>query len=162
MDVKHQSQADLPKEFWWAEGREALQADWTSGDFSTWIEGNTDYKAFGVEFGLDGVIEMLPAYQRAIVARSLSVASNPNWVTAKVSRRITYERMGFNPTIAGQAFVELGRQGFVSARAVMAECYADHYLGQYLMWSAHERDVPNWFWTNFTESGNSQPNWEFG
>jgi len=26
---------DIPKEFWWAKGHEALKQDWTTGDFST-------------------------------------------------------------------------------------------------------------------------------
>jgi hypothetical protein len=29
---------DVPKEFWWAKGHEALEQDWAAGDFSTWID----------------------------------------------------------------------------------------------------------------------------
>jgi hypothetical protein len=65
MGQKRAQQVEVPKEFWWAEGHEALEANWNSGDFSTWIEGKAQCKAFGVQFGLDGLLEMLPVERRA-------------------------------------------------------------------------------------------------
>jgi TIR domain len=40
----------VPKEFWWAEGQSALQQNWTTGDFETWIKKTTRLRAFGVSF----------------------------------------------------------------------------------------------------------------
>ncbi|MHC9419874.1 hypothetical protein ACYZX9_14895 [Sphingomonas citri] len=45
-----QSDAELPREFWWAEGHEALDQNWESGDFSTWINHKYHWRAFGVRF----------------------------------------------------------------------------------------------------------------
>ena len=53
---------DIPKEFWWAEGHEALEQDWAAGDFSTWIErGSVQLKAFGVTFARADIQKLLPS-----------------------------------------------------------------------------------------------------
>jgi hypothetical protein len=52
---------DIPKEFWWAEGRQGLEQDWAAGDFSTWIErGSIQLKAFGVTFARADIQKLLP------------------------------------------------------------------------------------------------------
>lgn len=48
----------IPIHFWWAEGREALDQVWPTGDFATSIEGKP-IKAFGVEFNKGDVLSML-------------------------------------------------------------------------------------------------------
>jgi hypothetical protein len=40
----------VPKEFWWAKGHRALDQNWTTGDFETWIKSTTRLRAFGVSF----------------------------------------------------------------------------------------------------------------
>ncbi len=52
---------ELPREFWWAEGHEALEADWAAGDFSTWIENTYHWQAFSIEFDRNGIGAMLVA-----------------------------------------------------------------------------------------------------
>jgi len=52
--------APLPKEFWWAEGHDALIQDWATGDFSTWIDDKFHLQAFGTEFSRADVLAMLP------------------------------------------------------------------------------------------------------
>ena len=37
LDDKKSTSANIPKNFWWAEGHQALEQDWSVGDFSTWI-----------------------------------------------------------------------------------------------------------------------------
>jgi hypothetical protein len=52
---------DVPSEFWWAEGHEALEQDWPVGDFSTWIkDGRIQLKAFGIKFARADVEILLP------------------------------------------------------------------------------------------------------
>jgi hypothetical protein len=52
---------DIPKEFWWAKGHAALEQDWVTGDFSTWIDrGNTELKAFGVTFARADIERLRP------------------------------------------------------------------------------------------------------
>jgi Predicted pPIWI-associating nuclease len=51
----------IPKEFWWAEGHQALEQDWATGDFSTWIKRDSiQLKAFGVTFARDDIQKLLP------------------------------------------------------------------------------------------------------
>lgn len=52
---------DIPKEFWWAEGHEALEQDWVTGDFSTWVQrGSIQLKAFGVSFARSDIEKLVP------------------------------------------------------------------------------------------------------
>lgn len=51
---------EIPKEFWWAEGHEALEQDWAAGDFSTWIEHSIQLKAFGVTFARADIEKLVP------------------------------------------------------------------------------------------------------
>jgi len=58
--AKHSfSNAVLPKEFWWTEGGESLRENWQSGDFSNWIDGQFEWKAFGVLFDRADIQHML-------------------------------------------------------------------------------------------------------
>ena len=36
---------EVPKDFWWAQGEAALQQNWTTGDFDTWIDHSVHLKA---------------------------------------------------------------------------------------------------------------------
>jgi hypothetical protein len=58
----------VPENFWWAEGHSALEQDWTTGDFATWIEQTTHVRAFGVQFDFAGLREMLPPEVAALLA----------------------------------------------------------------------------------------------
>ena len=51
---------DLPTEFWWAEGHDALIQNWKSGDFETWLEQKHHLRAFGVRFRRSDVERALP------------------------------------------------------------------------------------------------------
>jgi hypothetical protein len=51
---------DVPKEFWWAKGHEALEQDWVVGDFSTWFDGRIELKAFAVTFARADIEKFLP------------------------------------------------------------------------------------------------------
>jgi SEFIR domain len=52
-DSKFADHVDIPIEFWWAEGEAALNQNWTTGDFDTWVGRGIDaihLQAFGVTF----------------------------------------------------------------------------------------------------------------
>jgi predicted nucleotide-binding protein len=51
---------EIPREFWWAEGHEALEQNWTTGDFETWIKRTTHLRAFGVSFLRVDIVKMIP------------------------------------------------------------------------------------------------------
>ena len=62
--VREQPPSDdvaIDKNFWWAEGHEALTQDWRSGDFETWLKnGGVRYRVYGVTF-LKGDVERIAA-----------------------------------------------------------------------------------------------------
>jgi predicted nucleotide-binding protein len=52
----------VPSEFWWAEGGEALEQDWSTGHFGTWISNQTvRLEAFGVQFRRAEIEQLKPA-----------------------------------------------------------------------------------------------------
>ena len=46
---------EIPPDFWWAEGEAALEQNWSSGDFDTWIDQRIHVQAYGVVFSEAGV-----------------------------------------------------------------------------------------------------------
>lgn len=154
--------AVIPTKFWWAEGHEALDQDWASGDFSTWIDRSVEWKAFGVTFALSGVLEMLPFERRGLTALSLSVAGNTAWISAIEARKFAYKEGGVNPTMAATAVIEQAKQGFLTARAVLAQGSKGGVHKTDWDWEAREWDVPLWFWNGFTDEGSSSQSWDTG
>jgi hypothetical protein len=152
----------LPAEFWWAGGKEALEQDWDTGDFSTWIDHAEHWQAFGVTIELDGVLEMLPFERRAIVTRELSVAADPAWVPAREVRRFVYEVTNINPVSAGRFVIDRARLGFLTARAVLAQGSHGTRHANDWSWQFREWDIPAWFWINFTSEASSSQDWESG
>ena len=152
---------DLPREFWWAEGHEALDQNWDTGDFSTWLSQTFHWRAYGVRFALEDLLELIAFEERATTRRCLSVAGNPAWISAREARRFAYEEARLQPARAGNAIVDQCRLGFVAARAVEM-CSA---LGrEQTDWTneAREWDVPLWFWKEFTGEDASSQDWESG
>jgi hypothetical protein len=49
----------LPKRFWWARGKAALDQNWGTGDFETWLDRRIHLRAYGVEFEAASVLSML-------------------------------------------------------------------------------------------------------
>lgn len=150
---------ELPPTFWWAEGHEALEQNWPTGDFATWIDGKGEYRAFGVELDLDGVLGMLPFEERASVARRLSVAGNAAWMPARQASLLACKAPG---VVSGSAAVlDHARLGFVTGRAVLAQGFADQNSSR-LMWEEREWDVPASFWEDCMRRGEAYRNWQLG
>lgn len=153
--------AELPREFWWARGHEALEQNWDTGDFSTWIDRNYHWRAFGVRFALDDLLKLTPFDQHASIRRQLSVAGNPAWVSAREARRFAYENAGLNPMTAGKVVVEQCRLGFITGRAVEMRWGLGSKPDDWTE-EAREWDIPIWFWEEFTTQDASSQNWEQG
>ncbi|MCP5380663.1 MAG: hypothetical protein H6915_03015 [Novosphingobium sp.] len=157
---KEERSAKIPQGFWWSEGHAALQQDWRSGDFETWIDGKLQCKAFGVKFALSEVLEMVPFERRALIARSLSVAGNPDWVSAQVARQLSYE--AGHRKDPSEAILELARLGFVSGRAVELEAYRQMPTGHEIKLEQREWDIEPWFWRDFLRPGKGSRDWDLG
>lgn len=154
--------AIVPKDFWWATGHEALEQNWESGDFATWIDHKYHCEAFGVRFALSGLLEMVPFERRAMISRDLSAAGSPDWTAAKEARRIAFDTYRHNPMVAGEVIIEQARLGFVGARAILAQGATADPSEQNWKWEEREWDVPTWFWVEFTKAQTSTQDWELG
>lgn len=150
----------VPKEFWWAEGHEALEQNWDSGDFSTWIDRSIEVKAFGVSFDFLGISELAPAQRRAIGVQRISVVGDPDWIPAIELRRLMFSKTAISA--AGSAILEASRMGQLVARAVRASGVVDNPDQGKGEWAAREWDVPLWFWRDFTQSNSSNQDWGLG
>ena len=152
----------VPKEFWWAKGHASLEADWEAGDFTTWIRNTLECRAFGVEIGFSGLSEFVPFEERAVLARSLSVAGNSEWITAREAMRLAITQYGINPANGSEAIMESGRLGFVAARATLAQGGLTGRGSSGWDWEEREWDIPSWFWNAFTYAGTSSQEWPLG
>ena len=149
----------IPSRFWWAKGHEALDQEWTVGDFSTWIESREQWRAYGVSFALSGLLDMLPVERRAATARNLSVVGNMDWFNAKEARRFAYDKAGLAAQYAGAAIIDAGMLGYVTARTVLMRRTDGN---DSLVAEEREWDIPEWFWENFTTVRSSKQDWERG
>jgi hypothetical protein len=93
IDNRTYDNAPVPDKFWWAEGHQALEQDWSFGDFSTWIAlaeitgnphlsaGKIHAKAFGVRFARADI-------DKAISGTAVATTA-PATVAAPASARAT-------------------------------------------------------------------------
>jgi len=147
--------------FWWAEGHEALDQEWVLGDFSTWIDRNIHWQAYGVEFELDGLKRLLAPERAALLARELSVASSQDWITAMEARKHLYMSNFTSPTSADRVLIDQCALGLVAAKALKAEMTFSDRHGTKTR-TETEWDIPVWFWSEFTKSGSSSQDWNRG
>jgi hypothetical protein len=52
---------EVPAEFWWARGSTALEQNWKTGDFSTWLSQSEYWRAYDVRFLRSDIVKMLLA-----------------------------------------------------------------------------------------------------
>lgn len=151
---------DLPSYFWWAEGHEALEQNWATGDFSTWAkERSVQMQAFGVHFAFEDVLEILPVEQRALVARRHSVAGNPLWMSATDAWKSVGRREGLQYHEACRKLIEEAKLGFVTARAAQMRSGSNP---DQITVVEREWDVPTWFWQHYVEKSRSSQEWTTG
>jgi predicted nucleotide-binding protein len=97
--IRHGRSVDnvnIPVEFWWAEGEAALDQNWTTGDFDTWID-RVHLQAFGVTFWRSDIERSKPA---PLVENAASPALTP--------ARALEERQKMTAT-GGNVFIGHGR-----------------------------------------------------
>lgn len=158
---KEERNSELPQQFWWAEGHEALEQNWDIGDFTTWIDHAEHWRAYGVRFALDDLLTLIPFEEQAAARLRLSVAGNAAWVSAREARRFANDEARLQPLTAGSTIIAQCRLGFVSARAVEMLFEAGSKKNAVSI-EAREWDVPTWFWDGCTPSGANTHDWEQG
>jgi hypothetical protein len=161
---KEQSRCLVPKEFWRAAGEDPFIQNWTTGDFSTWIDQTIEAqafeaRAFGVSFDFPPLTDLVPAEQRADAMQRISVSGDPQWIRADDLCRLIYQRM--TTQRAGNVIIEACALGQLAARAmrVSASVTNTSGYGGGREWAAIEWDVPLWFWRDFLKPSQSTHDW---
>lgn len=134
--------------------------DWQTGDCRSTIDG-IETSISGVSIDVAGVLEIVPFEQRGLVARGLSVAGSPDWVSAQEAKRLVYSASRANVNIAGQLITEQAKLGFVVARAVLAQCQRHNDPIEWT-WEEREWNVPTEFWAEFLYGSASEQDWSVG
>lgn len=146
-------------DFWQTDRYQEFKADWRTGYFSNVIDGIIEVYIYGLTIELSGILQLVPAEERGLIAQRLSVAGDPDWLTALEARALCFSVV--NPINAAAWLREQARLGFATARAVSAEMKRASY-DDYRIWTEREWDVPVWFWGNFKNASSSQQSWETG
>jgi len=106
---------NIPKEFWWAEGHEALEQDWAVGDFSTWIEHRIQLRAFGVTFVLADVQKLLPP-PSSVKAERVALGDEDNEIIKLLDALVPSAALSYE-----QSILDLGDDRRVSFRGPALE-----------------------------------------
>lgn len=151
----------IGKNFWWAEGHEALEQDWNAGDFSTWIDRKIEIKAFDVSFDFTALSDLVPADKQALALRRISVIAHDDWISARELYLAALTLFG--PNRGAEALEEACRLGQIGARAMRATCQYRQLGNLVMRWKAVEWDVPLWFWRDFSNRpGATKFDWSLG
>lgn len=159
---REERNCQIPEKFWWAKGHDALNQDWRSGDFSTWIDGSTEVKAFGVSFDYLAISELVPADQQSASLRLISVLAKEDWVSARELFRLLGGED--NPERASAAMEEACGLGQISGRAMRASREKVDKaedkpvpIEGFIEW-----DIPLSFWQGLSSPGQKSPDWLSG
>lgn len=158
--IKHQASfehVELPSQFWWAEGHEARDQNWVSGDFSTWINRTYQWKAYGVRFNRADIEALLPKRERATFPRT----QPGNYAPAATCLRELQTALGCSSETAEQLILRACRAGVVPARCADMRCRVLDRHGEH---ESGDTDVavPQWFWEDCLDSKDAILNWKSG
>lgn len=111
--------ARLPPGFWWAEGHEALEQNWKTGDFETWVDRKFRLRAFGVRFSRKGIDEMVgpaPDVSEVVSDRPVNAGGRPRaefWddMLIEIFRQLWEDRL----KVTRQADIEAAMQDWAVA-----------------------------------------------
>jgi hypothetical protein len=107
---------DIPKEFWWAEGHQALEQDWATGDFSTWIKRDSiQLKAFGVTFARADIQKLLPP-PNSVTTQTVVHNEEDEQITSKLDSLVPSAALSYK-----QAILDLKDDSRVSFRGPALE-----------------------------------------
>lgn len=152
---KSQDTVEVPKEFWWAEGHEALTQNWRTGDFDTWLDfANTrspflsgpkvHLQAFGVMFARADIEKMLPApAPPADAATPATKGGRPPadwWEDLLIDLCFQYFRGDLQPT--KQAEIEAAMHEWITAHSFEAATSTIRLRAR-KVWQAIQHDAEN-------------------
>lgn len=156
-DAEH-SNRHIPNGFWQPENHDDFNQDWENGDFSRWVDGSVEVRAFGVSFDFVALSELVPAQDQASSMRLISVAADPEWISAHDLRELLLTKC--SGAKVERAMVEACQLGQIAGRAARMTCDANDTPRGMSDPSVHaasmEWDIPLWFWRDFVRPDHFQ------
>lgn len=150
-DAKY-SDANVGAGFWWAEGHAALEQNWVTGDFSTWIDKKYEVKAFGVYFAADDIYGIVPSAAKAA----------GRWIESAEAVELVAAASRVSTSDALTAIIHCCvNQLIVSRCQSLSWQYSDRY--DTLFDERIDNDVvPAWFWRTSARHPDAVLNWRGG
>jgi hypothetical protein len=134
---------DVPAEFWWARGEAALEQNWSTGDFETWLDRQIYCRAYGVTFREADIAAML----RGAVRPELTKAHGLSGTFADASRCVAEI---VETTKRGASAIQQEILRHCRARLIGARCatFHDEVTDRYGKEIVEEENIviPQWFW----------------
>ncbi|MBY4636569.1 hypothetical protein K5P26_05390 [Sphingopyxis sp. XHP0097] len=146
------SDANIGEDFWWAEGGAALEQNWVTGDFSTWINQKYQVKAFGVHFLADDIYSIVPGAAKAA----------GRWIESVDAVELVAAEGGVVAADALAAIIHCcGSQLIASRCTALSWQYSDRYE---TMFNEHLDNgvMPAWFWRTSARHPDAILNWRAG
>jgi len=146
------SNADIGEDFWWAEGGAALEQNWVTGDFSTWINQKFQVKAFGVAFLADDVYGIVPGASKTV----------GRWIESVDAVELVATEGGVAHTDALAAIIHCSGSQLIASRC-QSLCwqYSDRYDTVFDE-QIDDDVVPAWFWRTSARHPDAILNWRAG
>jgi hypothetical protein len=155
---KVEDDAEVPAGFWWAEGETALEQNWGTGDFATWIDQRVQCRAFGVKFSRVGIESMLGKPDRPTAADHFKVG---NYATAATCLAELQAALRCEGAEAERLILKSCRAGLVESRCSSFDWRVTNRYGEV---QSKETNVcvPHWFWDHCADDPDAVLNWGTG
>lgn len=140
----------VPHVFWDPGDSSELIEDWDKGDFSRYLKGEMEARLFEVSFDFIALSEIVPTAKQAEAMRRISVAADPDWISARELQRLLQSK--HHPAKTEAAIVESCQLGLIAGRAGRMHSESSETgsrMDPTETHSAIEWDIPLWFWRDF-------------
>ena len=153
---KEASDAEVPKEFWWARGEVALDQNWTTGDFETWYDRQVHCLAYGVEFLRIHIEEMLP---NKASGRSAPQWEPGNYIAASVCLAELKQSLGLSTSEVEATILQHCRAGLVPSRCSELWSRLTTRYGEESPELEENVAIPDWVWEHCLDRPEAVLNW---
>ncbi len=154
-DEDRREDCQIPAGFWWARGQAALEQNWTSGDFETWIDKRHHCRAYGVTFNEYELDQMLPSRTESLRAERVA---GQGYALASSARAELVKSASCTEREAEAEILRRCRTGLIHARCqTLSIDISDESDSRFA--EQEEVGVPNWFWEKCLSSADTVLDW---
>jgi hypothetical protein len=156
---KRNEDAKIPVPFWWAKGNGALNQNWATGDFDTWIRSKVHWRAYGVKFLKRDIVAMLPP--SLVTSTVPGQAGEGNFASASQAMAELQNQLKCTSREAASHIIRFCRAGLVESRCATFWYEVTDLFGP----SDNELEqvaIPDWFWEHCATGPEAILDWQSG